>query len=107
VGQKESRARFATSSCDPLHRGGVREDREGFEEALPLLRRHQDAGGDAVARDLNSLAALFDVPQKFEKRVLSLCCGDRAHAIAIIMAVDPRPSQIRPIDFVDASAGAL
>jgi len=79
VRQKNSRALFATSSLDPFHRGGIRKDLQCFEKALPLLGRHQNAGGNAVAGNLNRLAALFDVAKELEERVLGLRGGDRAH----------------------------
>jgi hypothetical protein len=79
VRQENARACFEASSRDLFHRGGVREDRQCFEKALPLLGRYQNARRNAVARDLDRFAALLDVPQQLEERVLGLCCSDRAH----------------------------
>jgi hypothetical protein len=87
VGQKDPRARFTTSSCDPLYRARIRKDGDGLEKALPLIRRDEDASGNPIAGDLNGFAALHDVPQKLEERVLGpgRCDGDH---VAIIVAIE-------------------
>jgi hypothetical protein len=70
---------LAASSGDLLHRRGIRENRNGLQKALPFLGRHENACRDAIARDLDGLAALFDPPKQLEKRILGLGRGHGAH----------------------------
>jgi hypothetical protein len=77
--QEEAGIPLPARSRDFLHRRLVREDRNRFQETLPFLGGHQDSGGDAIARDLNRLAALFDVPKQFEQRILGPGGGDGDH----------------------------
>src|SRR5450756_1904987 len=79
VRQPNIRCDLPASPRNLLHRGRIREDRDRFQKALPLLSRYQDTRRKPIARDVDSLATLFDVPKQLEKRILGLRHGQGCH----------------------------
>src|SRR5713101_5343079 len=80
VSEKAPRRQLAPRPRHLPHRRRVGQDVDRLEQALPLVRGDEDAGGAALARDLDRLAAFLDAPEELEQLVLGLRHGGGRHS---------------------------